>query len=341
MCKVRFVAILSLIASAALATDAQAAVVTVGSPLLGSFISTNYGGTGATYANLSIDEPGGNSAASPVDGTIVSWSEVDAEGPALRLSVLRRAGGTSYGAVAKSAPQSISSLAENTFPTDLAIKKGDLVGIDIGAGDHLGLIASFTGVLGYWEPLIEEGSPASVKQSTEGLEVGVSAQVQPAPTIGGLSTTAGPPGGGTVVTITGTDFEGAGAVAFGSTPAASFTVDSEAQITAVAPAGAVGPVNVSVTTIAGTATSGQAFVYQLPAAPPAPTPAVAHCVVPRLTGKKLKASKKKIRAADCKVGKVTKRKGAKVRTGKVVGQGRKPGAILPAGTVVKVTLGKG
>jgi beta-lactam-binding protein with PASTA domain len=38
---------------------------------------------------------------------------------------------------------------------------------------------------------------------------------------------------------------------------------------------------------------------------------------------------------------VTKKKGAKGATGKVVGQSRKPGTVLPAGTVVKVTLGRG
>ena len=43
-------------------------------------------------------------------------------------------------------------------------------------------------------------------------------------------------------------------------------------------------------------------------ASPPPPPA---CVVPKLAGKKLKAAKRKIRAADCKVGKVRKPKGPK------------------------------
>jgi beta-lactam-binding protein with PASTA domain len=38
---------------------------------------------------------------------------------------------------------------------------------------------------------------------------------------------------------------------------------------------------------------------------------------------------------------MTKRNGVKIGTGKVVGQNRKPGTVLPAGSVVKVTLGKG
>jgi hypothetical protein len=81
-------------------------------------------------------------------------------------------------------------------------------------------------------------------------------------------------------------------------------------------------------------------------APPAPAPIVipapvveAHCVVPKLQGKKLKAAKKKIRAADCKVGLVSKKEGVKATTGKVVKQSPKPGKVLPAKTGVSVKLG--
>jgi hypothetical protein len=56
---------------------------------------------------------------------------------------------------------------------------------------------------------------------------------------------------GTSVTITGGGFTGATAVRFGSAKAGSFTVDSDASITAVAPTGS-GTVGVSVTTPAGT-----------------------------------------------------------------------------------------
>ncbi|UDF32539.1 UNVERIFIED_ORG: IPT/TIG domain-containing protein (plasmid) [Roseateles sp. XES5] len=74
---------------------------------------------------------------------------------------------------------------------------------------------------------------------------------------------AGPTSGGTSVTITGTDFLGATAVSFGGTPAASFTVNSDTQIFATAPAGAVGVVNITVTTPGGTSTASAAdqFTY--------------------------------------------------------------------------------
>ena len=344
MRRLKLLVFLALVVSAVCAAAAQAAVVTVGSPLLGTFTPAPYGGEeGATYTNLSIDEPGTNFAASPVDGRIVSWTEEASEGPAIRMSVLRRAGGTSYAAVGKSAPQSIASAGENTFPADLPIEKGDLVGLDIGKGDFLGIIRSFTGRLGYWEPQIDEAIPASIKASEEGVEVGINVQVQPSPTITGLGTVSGPPSGGTTVLIAGTDFEGASVVRFGSTPASNFTVDSEGQISAIAPAAVSGPVTVSVTTIAGTATSGQQFTYQDPVTQ-SPTPIsapVKTCTVPKLKGKTLKVSKRKIKGAGCKVGKVTRRKGARASTGKVVAQNKKPGTVLPVGTVVMVTLGKG
>lgn len=73
-------------------------------------------------------------------------------------------------------------------------------------------------------------------------------------------------------------------------------------------------------------------------APPAPLPQ-AQCVVPKLNGKKLKAAKKKIKAADCKVGLVSKKNGVKVATGKVVKQSPKAGKVLPVRTGVSVKLG--
>ena len=77
----------------------------------------------------------------------------------------------------------------------------------------------------------------------------------PAPTISSFTPTSGPPG--TKVTISGANFTGATAVAFNGA-AASYTVDSDAQITATVPSGATsGPI--TVTTANGTATSANNF----------------------------------------------------------------------------------
>ncbi len=137
------------------------------------------------------------------------------------------------------------------------------------------------------------------------------------------------------MTITGTDLEGTKAVTFGGVPAGSFTTDSESQITATAPPAAqAGNVQIAVTTAAGTASSP--FGYKAAAGNP---PASEHCVVPSLRGKKLKASKKRLKKAHCKVGKVKLLGEATAKTGKVKRQNPKPGKILAPGSKVNVKLG--
>ncbi|MFE9324952.1 IPT/TIG domain-containing protein [Nocardia sp. NPDC052278] len=79
------------------------------------------------------------------------------------------------------------------------------------------------------------------------------------PTITSISPTSGPTTGGTSVTITGTGFTGPTTVRFGTT-ATTFTLDSPTQITAIAPAGSVGTVQVTVTTSAGTS-NGVPYTY--------------------------------------------------------------------------------
>jgi len=86
----------------------------------------------------------------------------------------------------------------------------------------------------------------------------------PAPAVTGVSPDAGPVAGGNTVTITGTGFTGATAVWFNQTAAAVFTVDSDTQITVIAPAGTVGggPVTV-VTPIGASAFSpGDTYIYE-------------------------------------------------------------------------------
>src|SRR5438309_1200572 len=72
------------------------------------------------------------------------------------------------------------------------------------------------------------------------------------PAITSLVPHRGSTAGGTSVTINGSSFSGATAVAFGGTAATSFSVVSAAKITAVSPAHAAGNVDIAVTTAAGT-----------------------------------------------------------------------------------------
>jgi hypothetical protein len=83
----------------------------------------------------------------------------------------------------------------------------------------------------------------------------------------GITPSTGSAAGGASVVISGTNFTGATAVVFGSTNATSFTVDRSSQITAVAPAGTAGLVNVRVTAPGGTSAivpAGQFTYFPVP-----------------------------------------------------------------------------
>jgi hypothetical protein len=84
----------------------------------------------------------------------------------------------------------------------------------------------------------------------------------PAPVVTGVTPAGGPSAGGTVVTIAGTNLAGAVEVDFGAN-AAEFTVDADGSITAVAPPGTAGTVDVTVTTDGGASAASAAdqFTY--------------------------------------------------------------------------------
>jgi plastocyanin len=90
-----------------------------------------------------------------------------------------------------------------------------------------------------------------------------------APTLTGLNPTSGLPAGGTVVTLTGTNFASGCTASFGTTPAASTTVSDSATIFATTPAHSAGVVDVSVACPAGSATLPAAFTFASAAAVPA------------------------------------------------------------------------
>jgi sugar lactone lactonase YvrE len=88
------------------------------------------------------------------------------------------------------------------------------------------------------------------------------------PAVTGVSPGSGPTAGGTTVTITGTGFTGATNVKFGTVAAASFTVDSDTQITAVSPAKDTSTVNIRVLAGGTWSPTGPANKYKF--VPPAP-----------------------------------------------------------------------
>jgi PASTA domain/IPT/TIG domain len=272
------------------------------------------------------------------NGVITSWSTntTAGDGQMLTFKVYRRVDSNHYMVVGHDGPRNLAPSSLNTFKTAIPVQAGDVIG-----NNDLEQVLTAPSAC-----LFDSGNAADFTECSETgdfpdgsifetnpecdteFRVNTSATLLPPPSIISLGSAGGPYTGGTSVVIAGANFAEVKGVSFGSVPASSFAVDSEGQITAVAPPSAtLAKVNILVTTIAGTATSAAQFSYE-------------GCTVPKLKGKKLKGSKKRVRKAGCKVGKVKKRGDATAKTGEVVKQRPKPGKLVPSGTKVKITLGE-
>ncbi|WP_439679729.1 IPT/TIG domain-containing protein [Embleya sp. MST-111070] len=86
-------------------------------------------------------------------------------------------------------------------------------------------------------------------------------------TVTSVRPNSGPTAGGTSVTVTGTHLTGTTAVVFGTTPAAAFTVVDDTTLTATAPPGAPGTVDITVSGPGGTSATSAADRYTYLPAP--------------------------------------------------------------------------
>ena len=288
-----------------------------------------------TVANYELGGTG-STLTSPVEGAVVGFSVLGGSTPGTYRLRTVKPGETSvswfFGKEAAAVPV-VPNSGIQAYAASLPIKAGETIGLTMNETASLAFKEG-VGRASFWE--IEPPESGHSLASSFPEVWAFNAEVQPAPKITALGAASGPTAGGTVVPISGTDFTGVTGVAFGSTPAASFSVTSEGALTAVAPASATaGAVSVTVTTIAGKATAPQMFTYEAPPAPPAPVP---QCTVPNLKGKTLKAAKTALEKAKCKLGKVKKLGGATAKSGKVTKQDAKPGAKVVVGTKVAVTL---
>jgi hypothetical protein len=309
-----------------LATAAQATTITIGSVLPLGSTPTEFGQV-ETFFNTALPEKGAN-LVSPVSGAVIRWRVQGAEGGPFYLRVLRPNGSGAYTAVGKSSPATPTSSELQTFTTNVAIQAGDLIGIDpSNAADKIGVATVSGASYGFIFPPPFDGATVAPSGTVSGSEVELSAEVQPAPAITEIAPGNGSVAGGKSVTITGTNLTAASAVKFGTTPATGFTVESDTQIKAtVPPSKKVGPVDVTVTTLAGTSATVRAdkFFYR-------------GCAVPKLKGKSLKKAKKALANAECKLGKV---KHASGKHGTVIKQTKKPGKVLAPNTKIGVTIGR-
>lgn len=282
----------------------------------------------ADYDELQLSVASGASYTVPSAGAITSWSTNAGPGSGQNLGfkVFRPLGGGNYLVLAEDR-RTLTPSVLNVFPLSVPVQPGDVLGLAIPSTGPTAceFETGQTGdVIAYNEGLTGTGGTFSIENTFNESRLNVSATLLPPPVVSGTLPATGSIKGGNVV-IGGLNFASVTGVSFGSTPVA-FTVNSESQITAAAPATqTLGPVPVTVTTAAGTATSALPFTYE-------------GCRVPQLKGKTLKASKKRLRKANCRIGKVKKLHDATAKTGKVVKQNPKPGKILIPGAKVKVVL---
>ena len=321
--------VVALTAACALfVSSAQASVIGIGSVLPQKYEATEFGRV-QTLFNTALPEQGA-ALTSPADGAIVRWRIQGASGGPFYLRVLHPNGKGGYEAAGTSQGVSPTDEGLQTFTTNLKIQAGDLIGIDsTNATDKIGIAeASGAGYASIF-PTPFDGSVVPPSETFNGKEVELSAEIQPEPEVTLVSPPFGPVTGGTVVTIAGKNFTNASEVKFGTTTA-SFTVDSDTQITATVPATTKpGQVSVAVTTFAGTNPDTRFDDYTYLA-----------CVVPRIKNRSLKAAKGMLRRSGCKLGQVKKVDAPKPKkVGKVLKQRPQPGKILAPGARVRIQLG--
>lgn len=114
-----------------------------------------------------------------------------------------------------------------------------------GPGNIFPETGGLTGAFGMWDTV--QAPPGGCKCEACGYASGDDTPYTvPCPVITGVAPDNGTNAGGTAVVISGSGFTGTTAVFFGATPAASFVVDSDIQISAVSPMHASTTVDITV-----------------------------------------------------------------------------------------------
>jgi hypothetical protein len=169
------VSLTAAVATAVVAAGtAQAATVTVGSPIanIGSGGVSAPNGSTETVANTALPEAGAH-VASPVNGTIVSWRLVSSSstGDSYALRVLRPQSNGTYEGVG-SAPES-NVVGDQTFSASLPIQAGDLIGVDLannGGGIRATLTPTVSAAWDGWIPGVPEGDFAAPNPGTHATD---------------------------------------------------------------------------------------------------------------------------------------------------------------------------
>jgi hypothetical protein len=256
----------------------RAEAVTVGAVLTGPNVPAGACGNPEVpvircgFLTISAELPA-SAAVAAFDGTVTSWSVLDADAhPGYSVNVLRKNPDGTYTVTASSAEVTpAESLGIQTFPTSLPIRAGEYLELNVPEGGDIGVLVGSSHA-DVFSPGLAFGETRSA--ASAGAELAI---------VFGYSAEIGPP----------------------------------LLFPAVIPSPTSGP---------GTT----ANVVQ-------GAPRVS-CVVPKLSGRKLKAAKKLIRRAGCKVGLVSTNKGVRSAVAKVARQSPSAGKSVPAHTAVSLKL---
>lgn len=178
--KARFaVAVLATLATAALVASSAGAAVTMGSDLSQAPDDGVFCATTCTWVQSPL--PGRVSAA-PTDGVIVRWRiRTDAVGGPFALQVARPAGGNDRTGIATSASVTTPGAGTHVFPTRLAVKAGDNIGIRFDS-TNLARFHGGPGVVGaaalYFPPALADGTTRTPTIVNTNLEFFVNADLE-------------------------------------------------------------------------------------------------------------------------------------------------------------------
>jgi hypothetical protein len=196
-------------------------------------------GTAGTV-DLTVSTPGGTTATSSADHYTYDL-------PPTVTSVAPRAGSTAGG--------NTVTITGTNFTSDSTVKFGTTAASPV-------TFVSATQVKAVAPP--HAGGQIDVRVSTPGgtsATASADAYTFGAPTVSGVSPSEGPLAGGTIVTITGTNFASGATVKFGTTASTAVTFVSATQLKATAPARAAGVADVTATTPGGTSAVSAADHY--------------------------------------------------------------------------------
>ncbi len=143
------------------APSADAATVTVGSPMTMPANGTAVCGAACTWANTALGESGAN-VTSPISGTIVRWRLAGGStGGPFELRVIRPAGGGLYTGFGTSSPAQPVGSGDQNFTTNLPIQAGDLIGINEPSGSGVPRFTPPTSTESAWNPALPDGTTAT------------------------------------------------------------------------------------------------------------------------------------------------------------------------------------